>query len=35
MYAQENPRGAPHAAGDRALGAGAGLKNFGYEREPS
>jgi len=26
---------APHAAGDRALGAGAGLKSFGYEREPS
>ena len=26
---------APHAAGDRALGAGAGLKSFGYEREQS
>ena len=26
---------APHAAGDRALGAGAGLKSFRYEREQS
>ena len=26
---------APHAAGDRALGACAGLKSFGYEREQS
>jgi len=26
---------ASRAAGDRAVGAGAGLKSFGYEREPS